>query len=125
MRRVRTSWAWVVFGGVVTATALFVLTSWTPEYTFLGPLCATRTVVHPGFDLWTGQPHGRTYDCAPIDGSATTRITAPVPDDLIDRRAIPLPIGFALGAFIVLVWPRSGRWWIVVERRTSRHRACN
>jgi hypothetical protein len=91
-----------VFGGVVTATALFVLTSWTPEYTFLGPLCATRTVVHPGFDLWTGQPHGRTYDCAPIDGSATTRITAPVPDDLIDRRAIPLPIAS--------LWVRSSCW---------------
>jgi hypothetical protein len=106
----------MVLSGVVTATALFVLTSQAPAYGYLGPLCATRTVVHPGFDPWTGEPHGRTYECKPLDGSATTLVADKAPDELIARRAVPLPVGFHVGAFFALVWRTVAS---VADRRTS------
>ena len=104
MRRWGRSIAVVVLAGLVTAVVLFGVTSWTAEYTYLGPACATNTVAQPGFDPWTGEPRGRIFDCAPIDGSATTRITGEPPDELIGRRAVPLPVGFALTVFIALIW---------------------
>ena len=116
LRRWKSSIAVVALGGVVTAIALFGVTSQVEKYGYLGPLCAIRDVAHPGFDLWTGEPHGRVYDCAPIDGSATTRVTAAVPDELIGRRAVPLPVGFAVGAFIALVWLTVGS---ITDRRRS------
>jgi hypothetical protein len=106
----------VVLSGVVTATVLFVLTSHSPVYGYLGPLCATRTVVHPGFDPWTGEPHGRTYECKSFDGSAITLVTDKAPDELIDRRAVPLPVGFVVGVFFALVWLTVAS---VADRRAS------
>ena len=95
----------VVLGGVVTAITLFSVTSQAPTYGYLGPLCAQH-VAGPGFDPWTGEPHGRIYDCTPIfdESAPTTRITGDVPAELADRRAVPLPVGFAIGSFIALVW---------------------
>ena len=106
----------VVVGGVVTAIALFVLTSATPTYAYLGPLCAIREIAPPGFDPWTGEPHGRIFDCKPIDGSATTRVTGEPPDELIGRPVVPLPVGFALGAFITLAWLTVGS---IADRRRA------
>lgn len=51
---------------------------------------------------WTGEPHGRTYECTPLDGSATTLVTEKPPDELRARRAVPLPIG--------LLREGSSRW---------------
>lgn len=104
----KASIAAVVLAGCVTAGALFVVTSWTSIYGYLGPLRA-QEVAAPGFDAWTGVPHGRTYDCTPLDGTATRRVTTGVPDDLIGRRAVPLPVGFAVGGFIALVRRRLVR----------------
>ena len=106
MRRLMRSIAVVVLGGVVTAVALFGVTSQAPTYGYLGPLCATRTVVNPGFDPWTGEPYGRTYECIDIlaDEPSTRLVTDEAPDDLIGRPVVPLPVGFVLGAFITLVW---------------------
>jgi len=88
------------------AIILFGVTSGTPGYTFLGPHCATRTVVNPGFDPWTGEPYGRTYECIDIlaDEPSTRLVTDEAPDDLIGRPVVPLPLGFALGALIALIW---------------------
>ena len=94
----------VVLAGMVTAIALFVLTSVTEIHASFGSGVGKQVVAMPGFDPWTGEPHGRIFDCKPIDGSATTRITEEPPDDLIARRAVPLPVGFALGVVIALAW---------------------
>jgi hypothetical protein len=54
-----------------------------------------------GFDLWTGEPHGWWYRENPHGlGESTER--GPVPADIAGRRAIPLPLGFALGALVGL-----------------------
>ena len=96
--------ALVLLGGVILSLALFWVTSLTPTYRYIGPLCAIRTVQYPGFDAWTGEPHGRTYDCTEIfDGSGVTRITAEVPAELAGRRAVPLPLGFAIGAITTML----------------------
>jgi hypothetical protein len=111
--------ALVALAGVVTATVLFVLTSGTRGYGFLGPLCAANEVAAPGFDPWTGEPHGRIFDCVDRFGeasSATTRITAEPPIELMDRQAVPLPAGFAIGAVIAVVW-------LTVRSVTDRPRA--
>ena len=97
--------ATLVLSGVITAIALFGVTGWTPTYGYLGPLCQTRTVIQPGFDAWTGEPHGRTFECADIlNGGAITLVEDEPPDDLIDRRAVPLPVGFALGVTVAGSW---------------------
>ena len=97
----------IVLGGVLTAFALFVVTAGTPGYTYTGPLCQLRAIADPGFDPWTGQPHGRVFDCQPLDGSPITRISADPPSELIGRRVIPLPLGFGLGAFIAWMWLKT------------------
>jgi len=97
----------VAFGGVLAAFALFIVTASTPKYTYTGPLCQLRTVADPGFDAWTGEAHGRIFDCQPLDGSPIRRINADPPAELLGRRAVPLPLGFGIGAFIAFVWLRS------------------
>jgi hypothetical protein len=65
-------------------------------------------VAGPGFDPWTGQPHGRiytAYDClkVPADPHAVvTTVKVDVPDEFAGRQAIPLPIGFVIGGIITL-----------------------
>jgi hypothetical protein len=120
MRRWGRSIAVVILCGVVTAIILFGVTSATPTYAYLGPLCAIREIAPPGFDPWTGVPHGRIFDCKPIDGSATTRVTGEPPDELIGRPVVPLPLGFALGAFITLVW-LTARSITEADRRRGRN----
>ena len=95
--------------GVFMGEVLFVATSVTQPYTYLGPLCA-QTVSDPGFDPWTGEPHGRIFTGRWAAGgcvtgqAALTTITAEPPTDMIGRRAIPVPAGFALGVAIALIW---------------------
>jgi hypothetical protein len=98
-----------VLGGVLTAFALFAVSASTPGYVYTGPLCQLRTVADPGFDPWTGEPHGRIFDCRPLDRSPISRVIADPPTELIGRRAVPLPLGFGLGVFIALMWLRSAR----------------
>ena len=94
----------VVLGGVVAAIVLFGVTGYAPIRSYLG-MCQPTVV--PGFDPWTGEPHGGIWRCPRFDGSAATTAPGEVPDELIDRPVVPLPVGFALGAFIALVWLRS------------------
>ena len=92
----------VLAGGVALSVAAFWLTSTTPSHAYLGGPC-TDHVALPGFDPWTGQPHGLIYDRAddcltlPAAWENPTRVVAPVPDDLLGRQAIPIPVGFAVG----------------------------
>ena len=89
------------------SVAAFMLTSTTPAYLYLGPLCA-QDVAPPAFDPWTGRPHGRIYDVADCLADPTgapanlERIVNPVPDELQGRRAVPLPAGFAVGSVITI-----------------------
>ena len=110
-RRWGKSIAVVVLAGVVTALVLFGVTGGSATYSYLG-FCGPT--VAPGFDPWTGEPHGGIFRCTRIDGPITIE-PGEVPDDLIGRRAVPLPVGFALGAFIALVWLPVG--WIADRRR--------
>jgi hypothetical protein len=96
-----------VLGGVLTAFVLLVVTASTPRYVYTGPLCQLTTVADPGFDPWTGEPHGRIFDCQPLDGSPVARVTSDAPTELIGCRAVPLPLGFGPGVFIALMWLRS------------------
>ena len=67
----------VVLAGVVMAVVLFVLTSLTEIHASFGPGVGTQVVAMPGFDPWTGEPHGMVYDRTSMHGPATTtRITA-------------------------------------------------
>ena len=97
----------LVLGGMFTALALFIVTAWTPRYVYTGPLCQLRTIADPGFDPWTGEPRGRIFDCQPVDGSPMTRINAYPPSELLERRAVPLPLGFAIGVSMASMWLRS------------------
>ena len=54
-----------------------------------------------GFDLWTGEPHGWWYRENP-HGMGENTERGPVPADIAGRRAIPFPLGFALGALVGL-----------------------
>jgi hypothetical protein len=53
-----------------------------------------------GFDPWTGQPHGWTYQEDPHGLGGRIDRAGPVPADIVGRRAIPLPLGFAVGALL-------------------------
>ena len=88
--------------GVFMGVVLYTATSLTGPYNYLGK--CQPTVAKPGFDPWTGEPYGGILACTHIDGSAMTRRNAAVPDDMVGRRAIPVPAGFALGVAIALIW---------------------
>ena len=49
------------------------------------------------FDPLTGEPKGWTYTANKKTGGTYT-VVGPVPADMVGRRAIPVPVGFALGA---------------------------
>jgi len=96
-----------LLGGAVISFALFFVTSLTPSYRFLGPICVTEDV-HPGFDPWTGKPHGRNYvyDCPgnePWERANPIPVVGEIPIELVGRRALPLPIGFGFGLGCALV----------------------
>jgi len=99
----------VLAGAAVLSVAAFWLTSTTPRYEpSVGP--CTDHFTFPGFDPWTGQPHGFIYDdygdtCLTDPNFAwenPTRVAEPVPDEMLGRQAIPLPVGFAIGSVITM-----------------------
>jgi len=87
--------------GAFVAVALFVLTSQVRLlYTYSLPVCgasAELRVTDPGFDPLTGLPHGRSYSCT-APGASEHLIDLGLDPSLASRWAIPLPVGFALGA---------------------------
>lgn len=90
----------VVVGAFIIGIAGFWLTSDTPRYSYLGHLCMTGIVREPGFDPWTGDPHGLTFRCTNdlpgLGDGGTHDVTEAPPVDIAGRRAIPVPVGTAL-----------------------------
>lgn len=84
--------------GLAVAAALFSLTSQVRLlYTHSTPVCQageSLQVDQPGFDPFSGEPHGRSFRCG---DNGTLMSSSPEPD-LSSRRAIAVPIGFLLGA---------------------------
>ena len=98
--------------GVAFGLAAFLATSDHRVRAYLGPVCATADTPE-GFDLWTGLPHGRSYTCdyssfGPT-GEAPHFVQGDVPPDLLGRRALPFPLGFLLGAALVVGGLAIGR----------------
>ena len=93
----------VVIGAFVVGVGLFLITSVHQQYTYLGPLCLTGVVREPGFDPWTGAPYGPTIECADILGIGDVgprQVTYGPPEDIADRRAIPIPLGASVGLLL-------------------------
>jgi hypothetical protein len=66
-----------------------------------------------GFDPWTGQPFGWSFTEHPHGIGTPTTTYGPIPGDIVGRWAIPLPVGFAGGAF-------AGVLLIAMARRPER-----
>jgi hypothetical protein len=70
---------------------------------YLGPAGIVETLAWPGFDAWTGEPHGRVYTFAPfgsIDGLEPRLVREPPPPQIAGRWAIPVWVG-AVGTLLV------------------------
>ena len=95
----------VLVGALIIGIASFSLTSSTPVYSTLGHFCMSGIVRVPGFDPWTGEPYGMTYQCTndlPELGDVGTRdVTESPPDAIAGRRAIPIPAGTAFGMLVL------------------------
>lgn len=90
----------ILVAALLVGSLLFLVTSGQELYTFSGPVCQDRTLQEPGFDLWTGLPHGVIVTCPQVDGAPHE---GPLPPDLIGRHAIPVPVGGALGAGLAVL----------------------
>src|ERR1700726_1288657 len=94
--------AFVVVAGIALAWTAFKVTSGgTPPFQADHAFSAACTsgLQAPGFDPWTGQPHGQQVNCAPVGINPATVIEQrAVPAEMVGRWAIPLPVGFLIGA---------------------------
>ena len=91
--------------GAVVAWGAFWLTS-RPVAPYLRNFsvapCEGIDMQEPGFDPWTGRPHGWAYSCTDRDGRVIN-MTGPFPAELVGRQAIPLPVGFGVGSVAALL----------------------
>jgi hypothetical protein len=88
--------------GLVVGCSAFLLTAQAAQ-PLMAPEC--RPVVEAGFDPISGLPHGATIECAQLTGlggQVPVAQVIPMTDDLASRRAIPVPLGFAIGAVLAL-----------------------
>jgi hypothetical protein len=98
-----------IFVGIVVGWTTFALTSSViPYQTSTGGLCRSFSQRDGGFDPWTGLPFGWALTCDAY------HYEAPIPANVAGRRAIPVPVGFAVGsigtAIALIVFDRR-RWW--------------
>jgi hypothetical protein len=92
---------WLVFSlfvGFLFGWTLFFATSGIDLYTISGPVCIDRKLERPGFDPWTGQPHGVIVTC-PFEPGWETSVGS-LPLDLVGRQAIPVPVGVPIGTIL-------------------------
>ena len=104
-----------VLVGLAVGWGGYILTS-RHEPPSVGTVCIPHQV--GGFNPWTGEPVAEVWGCtnlAPAPGSlpghppkwvATYSVVSRIPDDVVGRRAIPVPVGFALGFLLtpLLLW---------------------
>jgi hypothetical protein len=110
LRRLLRPLAFVVVVGMTVGWAAFFLTSGAPPlYTFSIPPCTTSDyqIDAPGFDPWTGQPHGLVFVCGASAGEDS------VPAEMVGRRAIAVPVGFLIGATL------AGGVVLLIDRRSK------
>ena len=111
----------VLVGALIIGIASFWLTSSTPVYSTLGHFCMSGIVREPGFDPWTGEPYGMTYQCTndlpDLVDVGTRDVTESPPDDIAGRRAIPIPAGTAFGMLVL------GGLAVLSKRRERRGRS--
>jgi hypothetical protein len=93
----------MVLGGFLVGIVAFAATSAYPQQMYLGPLCRSEDLRPAGFDPWTGEPVGDVYRCDPTwSGDPPAHlVTLPVPEDLVGRRAISIPVGFMIGCVLL------------------------
>jgi hypothetical protein len=120
--------------GAVVSVVLFAVTAWRasdapadfdfqnasgrPGGIHLSPY-ATR-VVASGFDPWTGEPHGWSFTVPDKTGLGNDVVErGPVPHDIRSRWAIPLPLGFGLGAVAASLWFVVGSRRLTLARRAG------
>jgi len=99
LRRLLGRLAFVVLAGIAVGWAAFSLTSGGIPPTSLGAAAYVPCEVWPqgdapGFDPWTGQPHFPRLICA----KSGAPLEYPVPAEMVGRWAIPVPVGFLIGA---------------------------
>jgi hypothetical protein len=90
---------------------LFLFTSQHQTYLALGPLCLSDVIEQADFDPWTGEPHGITWVCDPSRNPDVEGVVVGTPRVIVDdppiemagRTAVPLPIGFLVGATVSIV----------------------
>ena len=89
--------------GLIVGVGGFLLSAMGPDEKVIS-MC--NPVLSAGFDPLTGLPHGWTLNCPQLHPDGTqTSITQDVPmsADLSSRRAIPVLLGFVVGAGLVLL----------------------
>jgi hypothetical protein len=94
-------------GGILLGLFLFTMTSGTP--TSLGgpigrpPGTGPATTDHWHYDPWTGQPQPETRTYTVIATGEQLVQAFGLPDSMQGTRAIPVPVGFAVGSLLTLV----------------------
>lgn len=91
--------------GLVVGAGGFLLTGITGPDLYMG-FC--YPIVRSGFDPLSGLPHGVTLYCpalALIHPFPASTLDVPMSADLAARRALPVPLGFVVGAGLVLLLP--------------------
>jgi hypothetical protein len=93
----------VALVGLVVGYGAFLVTAQASQDQAISSCTST---LQPGFDPLTGLPHGAAFECAQLTGlggQVPVEQTEPIPADLVSRRAIPVPLGFVLGAAVILI----------------------
>jgi hypothetical protein len=114
---IATGLAIVLFVAFVFGWLAFDFTSsMPPEQAHSNPVCVGIVQHDAGFDPWTGVPHGRFYTCPPAPGATpTVYFQVALPEDVAGHRAIPVPVGFAIGLLFA-----GGIWFLLAVARDRR-----
>jgi hypothetical protein len=106
-----------VLVGLAVGWGGFTLTS-RHEPPSIGTVCIPSRA--GGFSPWSGEPLIQVWGCTnltsapgslpgqPVKMVATYSVVSRIPDDVVGRRAVPVPVGFALGflltPFLLRLW---------------------
>jgi hypothetical protein len=91
--------------GLIVGVGGFLVTGITGPDQYMG-FC--YPIVRSGFDPLDGLPYGVTLYCpgnALVPAPSPSTIYVPMSADFAARRALPVPLGFVIGAGLVLVVP--------------------